>query len=226
MIFHPLKDWVFKGPFTRLFLLFLTSTMPLPSKITIMAYIGTYYAIGSAWIFTILNYFLIGFFNGALDHYYIDSFRVYVAIVFVFTILGNITLGWLRYRVEDQNLFLSLLKNLKWIPMLTIFLGGISLHVSQALLSHFFSIDMEWGSTSKEVQNVPFLEAIHHVIKKFRGTFLFCFGMTAVMIVCAYVIQEDWRIKLMIACWPMATVIVNHFLLPIVLNPHLMTFTW
>jgi hypothetical protein len=85
---------------------------------------------------------------------------------------------------------------------------------------------MEWGSTSKEVQNVPFLEAIHHVIKKFRGTFLFCFGMTAVMIVCAYVIQEDWRIKLMIACWPMATVIVNHFLLPIVLNPHLMTFTW
>jgi hypothetical protein len=49
--------------------------MPLPSKITIMAYIGTYYALGSAWILTLLNYFLIGFFNGWLDHYYINSFR-------------------------------------------------------------------------------------------------------------------------------------------------------
>jgi hypothetical protein len=49
--------------------------MPFASKITIMAYIGTYYALGSAWILTMLNYFLIGFFNGWLDHYYINSFR-------------------------------------------------------------------------------------------------------------------------------------------------------
>jgi hypothetical protein len=49
--------------------------MPLASKITIMAYIGTYYALGSAWVLTMLNYFLVGFFNGWLDHYYIDSFR-------------------------------------------------------------------------------------------------------------------------------------------------------
>jgi hypothetical protein len=40
-----------------------------------MAYIGTYYALASAWILTLLNYFLIGFFNGYLDHYYINSFR-------------------------------------------------------------------------------------------------------------------------------------------------------
>lgn len=96
MIFNPLKDWIFKGPFTRLFLTFILSNMPLASKITIMAYIGTYYAIGSAWVFTILNYFLIGFFNGSLDHYYIDSFKVYFAIVFIFTFLGNISLAVVR----------------------------------------------------------------------------------------------------------------------------------
>jgi hypothetical protein len=49
--------------------------MPLASKITIMAYIGTYYALGCSWALTMLNYFLIGFFNGWLDHYYINSFR-------------------------------------------------------------------------------------------------------------------------------------------------------
>jgi hypothetical protein len=226
MIFHPLRLWLFKGPFTRLFMVFLHSNMPLPSKITIMAYIGTYYAIGSAWIFTTLNYFLIGFFNGWLDHYYIDSFKVYVAIVFVFTLFGNFSLGWLRHRVEDRNPFYSLYENFKWIPMLTIFLGGLSLHVSQALLSHFFGIDMEWGSTSKEVEDVPFHEAMRAVGKKFRWTFAFCVVMTAVMVVCAYAIQHDWQIRLLIACWPMGTVIFNHTLLPIVLNPQLMTFTW
>ncbi|KAH7093552.1 glycosyl transferase family group 2-domain-containing protein [Paraphoma chrysanthemicola] len=226
MIFHPLKDWIFKGPFTRLFLTFIFSNMPLASKITIMAYIGTYYAIGSAWVFTILNYFLIGFFNGWLDHYYIDSFKVYFAIVFIFTILGNISLAVVRYRIGDIALLPSLLQNFKWIPMLTIFLGGISLHISQAILSHFLSIDMEWGSTSKEVESVTFFEAMRHVGRKFKYTFAFCVVMTATMLVCAFAIEEDWRIRLITACWPMGTVVVNHALLPVVLNPQLMTFTW
>jgi hypothetical protein len=214
LIFSPLKDWLKHGPFTRLFRVFLFSTMPFPSKITIMAYIGTYYAIGSAWLFTILNYFLIGFFNGWLDHYYIDSFKVYVAIVFIFTLVGNLSLGILRYRVEDRSLLSSLWENMKWIPMLTIFLGGISLHVSQALLAHFFSIDMEWGSTSKEAEDVTFFEAMKHVARKFKWTFAFVIVMTTVMLVCRYAIQSDWQISLLIAVWPTGTVIVNHALLP------------
>ncbi|KAH7412026.1 glycosyl transferase family group 2-domain-containing protein [Phaeosphaeria sp. MPI-PUGE-AT-0046c] len=226
LIFHPLKDWIFKGPFTNLFLVFVFSNMPLPSKITIMSYIGTYYAMGSAWVFTILNYFLVGFFNGDLDHYYLDSFRVYVSLVFVFTFMGNVSLAWLRYRTEDRNLLWAFWENVKWIPMVTIFLGGLSLHVSQALLCHFFSIDMEWGSTSKEVEDVSFIEAMRHVGKKFKWTFLFCGAMIAAMVCCAYVINEEWRIKVFIAVWPMGLVIVNHVLLPIVLNPQLMTFTW
>lgn len=32
--------------------------------------------------------------------------------------------------------------------MLAIFLGGLSLHVSQALLSHMFEINMTWVSLS------------------------------------------------------------------------------
>lgn len=105
LIFHPLRYWVFRGPFTPLFRKFIFSNMPLPSKITIMAYIGTYYAIGSAWILTLLNYLIIGWFNGHLDHYYIDSFKIYFSIVLVFTALGNIALAILRYRIEERSLF-------------------------------------------------------------------------------------------------------------------------
>ncbi|CAN9431580.1 unnamed protein product [Alternaria alternata] len=226
LIFNPLVYWLTKGPFTKLFRTFIFSNMPLASKITIMAYIGTYYALGCSWALTMLNYFLIGFFNGWLDHYYINSFRVYFAIVIVFSVLGNIALAVLRHRIEEENIFRGLWTNMKWIPLLTIFLGGISLHVSQALLAHFFSWPLEWGSTSKESERVSFFVAISRVLRKFKWSFMFCLGMTATMITMAFALQEDWRIKELIAVWPMGTVVVFHFLLPIVLNPQLMTFTW
>lgn len=200
--------------------------MPLASKISIMSYVGTYFALGSAWFFTVLNYFLIGFFNGWLDHYYLDSFKVYVAIIFVFSIMGNLSLAVCRHRIDEKPLHRSFFENLKWIPMLTIFLGGISLHISQAIVSHLCSVDMEWGATSKEVENISFFQAIREVGKKFKWMFAFCIIMTVAMCVCAFAIEEEWKITVLTAIWPMGTVIVNHFLLPIALNPQLMTFTW
>ncbi|XP_014557272.1 hypothetical protein COCVIDRAFT_26122 [Bipolaris victoriae FI3] len=226
LIFNPFIKWFTKGPFTKLFRTFLRSNMPLASKITIMAYIGTYYALGCSWILTMLNYFLIGFFNGFLDHYYINSFRVYFAIVLIFTVLGNISLAVLRYRIGEGSILGGFLTNLKWIPLLTIFLGGISLHISQALICHFLSIPLEWGSTSKESEHVSFFVAISKVLRRFKWSFMFCFTMTAVMITMAFALPEDWQIRTLIAVWPMGTIIVSHFLLPIVLNPQLMTFTW
>ena len=226
LIFHPFKDWIFKGPFTKLFRTFIRSNMPIHSKLTIMAYIGTYYALGSSWILTLMNYVLIGLWNGHLDHYYLDSFKIFFSIIVIFTALGNLALAVLRYRIGESGLLRALWTNLKWIPMLSIFLGGVSLHVSQALVCHFFSIDMQWGATSKEVEDISFWEAIGDVVKKFKYTFAFCFSMTAAMICMATVVPEDWRITGLTPIFPMAMVVGNHFLLPIVLNPQLMTFTW
>jgi hypothetical protein len=226
LIFHPLKDWIFKGPFTKLFRTFIMSNIPLPSKLTILAYIGTYYALGSAWVLTMLNYFIIGFFNGSLDHYYIDSFKIYFSIVVVFTALGNFSLAVLRYRIGEMGFLEGLWTNFKWIPLITIFLGGVSLHVSQALLCHMFSIDMQWGATSKEIDNISFFEAIGDVVKRFKFTFAFCFAMVGMMLALAFAVPEDWQIRIITATFPMGLLVANHFLLPIALNPQLMTFTW
>jgi hypothetical protein len=105
LLFHPLRFWIIRGPFTPLFKKFLTANIRFTSKITILAYIGTYYAIGAAWILTLLNYFLIGWFNGFLDHYYLDSFKVYFSLILVFSALGNISLAVLRYRLSERSLF-------------------------------------------------------------------------------------------------------------------------
>jgi hypothetical protein len=200
--------------------------MPLHSKVTIMAYIGTYYAIGSAWLLTMLNYFLIGFYNGWLDHYYTPSFTIWFSIIIVFSGFGNVSLAWMRHRLKEGDFAHGLWMNIKWIPLVTIFLGGISLHVSQALLSHFFSIDMQWGATSKEAQDVSFFDAMNHVLRRFKWCFIFCFGTGGAMLACRFALPLDWQIVEPVAILPLMTVVVCHFLLPIVLNPQLMRFSW
>jgi hypothetical protein len=226
LIFQPFRYWPTRGPFTKLFIRFIISKMPFPSKVTIMAYVGTYYAIGSSWILTLANYFLTGWYNGHLDHFYLNSFKIYFAIIVVFTGLGNVALAVLRYRTAEKSFVRSLLENFSWIPLLTTFLGGISLHVSQAILSHLFSVDMTWGTTSKEAENTTFFKEVPKIISKFKVTFIFCLLCTAMMIYMAQLALPFWRIELFISVYPLSTIVFGHFALPIILNPGLMRFTW
>ncbi|KAI9841817.1 MAG: hypothetical protein M1837_000362 [Sclerophora amabilis] len=228
LMFHPIYKWPYKGPFTPLFRRFLFSNIRLTSKITIISYIGTYYAIGAAWIMTTANYFAVGWYNGYLDKYYIDSWKVWFSIVIIFNGLGNVSLAVMRYRIGERSFWYALFENFKWVFMLAIFLGGLSLHVSQALLSHMFGIDMSWGTTSKEMERSNFFIEVPKVLKRFKFSFAFAFLGIAGMIVLATgtFIPPDWQIKDFVAILPMATVTVSHLLLPIVLNPALMTFSF
>ena len=103
LLFHPIRFWPVRGPFTPLFRRFLFSNIRFTSKITIVSYIGTYYAIGAAWIMTTANYFAIGWYNGYLDKYYIDSWKVWFSIVIVFNGLGNVALAVMRYRIGEKS---------------------------------------------------------------------------------------------------------------------------
>ena len=225
LIFQPFRHWFTRGPVTPLFRRFIVSKMPIMAKITIMSYIGTYYAIASAWILTTANYFLIGWFNGYLDHYYVDSFKIFFSIVIVFQALGIVSLAVLRYRVEGRSLIGAFFENLKWLPLLTIFLGGISLHVCQAIACHMLSIDMSWGATAKEEKRTSFFEEIPTILTKFKFTFIFCLVMVPGMIVLAGVgpvgafIPHDFQITSFTAIFPLSVVVTFHFIMPLVLNP-------
>jgi hypothetical protein len=61
LIFHPLRYWPIRGPFTPLFKQYLWSNIPLNCKISVLSYIFSYYAIACAWPLTVLNYIIIGF---------------------------------------------------------------------------------------------------------------------------------------------------------------------
>ncbi|KAK4251767.1 glycosyl transferase family group 2-domain-containing protein [Corynascus novoguineensis] len=226
LLFHPLRFWLVRGPFTPLFRRFVASRIPLPKKMTIIAYIGTYYAIAAAWLLTLGNYFITGWFYGLYDKYYQDSFAIYMSIIVVFTGLGNLALAVLRYRLSEQSLLSAYFENLKWIPMFCIFLGGISLHMSQAILSHFFEIDMAWGATAKELEEVRFGPEVLRIVRRFKWTFLYCFVCTALMICGNTVFPVQWRIDTFYSIYPLAATVVSHFALPVLLNPALMMFTW
>ncbi|KAF2798522.1 hypothetical protein K505DRAFT_346522 [Melanomma pulvis-pyrius CBS 109.77] len=228
LLFHPLRFWPTRGPFTELFRRFLLSNIRFTSKVTIVSYIGTYYAIGAAWIMTTANYFAVGWFNSYLDKYYIDSWKVWFSIVIVFNGLGNVALAIMRHRMGDKSFLSALFENFKWVLMLAIFLGGLSLHVSQALLAHMFEIDMTWGATAKEAEFSNFFIEVPKVLKRFK--FSIAFAVVSItgmgILAMAPFIPYSWHIKDFVAILPMATVTVSHLLLPIALNPALMTFSW
>jgi hypothetical protein len=228
LLFHPIRTWPWRGPFTPLFRKFLFSNIRLTSKMTILSYIGTYYAIGAAWILTTINYFAVGWYNGYLDKYYIDSWKVWFSIVIVFNGLGNVALAVMRYRTGEQGFGAALLENARWIVLLAIFLGGLSLHVSAALLAHLFEVDMTWGATAKEAEFSNFFLEVPKVLRRFKYSFGFALLMIVAMVVLATApfVPFSWHITDFVAILPMATVVVSHLLLPIALNPALMTFSW
>lgn len=112
--------------------------------------------------------------------------------------------------------------------MLAIFLGGLSLHVSGALLAHMFEYNMQWGATSKEAEFSNFFIEVPRVLKRFKFSFAVSFlGIAATIILAlAPFVPHGWRIIDFTAIFPMCMVWGSHILLPIVLNPALMTFTF
>lgn len=110
--------------------------------------------------------------------------------------------------------------------MFTIFLGGIPIHMSQAIAAHLLGIDMTWGSTAKEVEEVGFVDEMARVLRRFRWSFLMVLTGVALILVCRFLLPRQWQITEFFAIFPLAMVLFCHAALPIVLNPALMSFSW
>jgi len=86
LVFRPFKQW-WRGPFTPLFMRFLWCDIKITSKMTILAYIGTYYAIAAAVPLTLANYLIVGWFSSDIDQFYLTSWKIFVGMAVVFNIL-------------------------------------------------------------------------------------------------------------------------------------------
>ncbi|KAJ6260902.1 hypothetical protein Dda_3563 [Drechslerella dactyloides] len=226
LVLNPIHTWLWRGPFSRLFIMFLTSNIQLCSKISVLGYILSYYAIAIGFPFAIINYALLGWCNGFFDSFYLDGWRVFLSLIAVFSFLGNLSLAVLRYRLCEKSLMGALMENFKWMPMFVVFFSGLSFHVNTAILAHLFSIDMTWGATSKEKTDSNFWIEVPRILKTFKWMYLIVGTLAGCMVYCGIFAPPDWRVTEFTAIVPLATMIAGHLLLPFALNPALMVFNY
>ncbi|KAJ7850350.1 glycosyl transferase family group 2-domain-containing protein [Mycena leptocephala] len=227
IIFNPLIRWWRGGPISKQLRGFVWSAAPVHYKIGMMSYMFSYYGIAAATVGSILNYLLLGL-GLQLDRFYLHSFEILLACTAVFPALGNLGFTLLEYRLGHCNFFTGLIENLRWIPFFLFFFGGLSIHLSTAILAHLFSYDMTWGSTVKEVERSTFWIEVPRIWQRFKLSFIICFMAIAMMIVMqSNAVPFEWQIATNYALTiPLSLVVGCHILLPIVLNPWLMIFSY
>lgn len=147
-------------------------------------------------------------------------------VVLVFGLLGNVCLALLRYRLGEKGLWASLLQNFKWMPMFAIFFGGLPFHLNLAILAHMFGINMQWGSTAKEVESSNFFKEVPKIAKSFKWMYLILTLLVGAMVYLGCFAPRGWEITEYIAIVPLAITLGCHFLVPLVLNPSIMVFNY
>ncbi|KAG6836635.1 hypothetical protein H0H93_005662 [Arthromyces matolae] len=217
LIFNPLIEWWHMGPITKQLRLFLWSNAPIHYKITMMSYMFSYYGIAASAILSVLNYLVLGW-ALEVDGYYLHSFEIWLACTVVFPGAGNLGFTLLEYRLGHRDIFSALVENSTWIPFFFFFFGGLSIHLSTALLAHMFSYNITWGATKKEVERSNFWIEIPRIWKRFWLAFVLCFiAVIAIIILSTGLIPPAWRIPS--TSWavilPLAIVASGHILFPV-----------
>ncbi|RDW78387.1 hypothetical protein BP5796_06239 [Coleophoma crateriformis] len=124
----------------------------------------------------------------------------------------------LRYRLGQNVFFWSVLETIKWTPMFILCFGGLSLHLSTAILYHCFSIKMEWTATAKEVENQGFRVGLDKILRYFKYLYIICIPVIAGMIYLGVSAPRGWIIRDFAAIVPLANQIGCHALLPFALG--------
>jgi hypothetical protein len=75
-----------------------------------------------------------------------------------------------RNSLDTYWLNIPVFENFKWVLLFAIFFGGISCHLSKALLCHLLEIDISWTTTCKEVSFIA-LHPFYNTNKDLGGRF-------------------------------------------------------
>ncbi|KAL0568000.1 hypothetical protein V5O48_013993 [Marasmius crinis-equi] len=228
LLFNPLIRWWRLGPITKQLRTFIWSDAPVHYKISMMAYMFSYYGIAASAVLSLLNYLVLGWALD-VDGYYLKSFEIWLACTVVFPGAGNIGYTILEYRLGHRNIISSFVENMTWVPFFFFFFGGLSVHLTAALLAHMFSYNIKWEATKKEVERSNFFIEVPRIWKRYWHIILIGIVTIAGMVVLSLpFVPEGWRIPS--TSWavivPLAIVTAGHLLFPVVLNPWLMIFSY
>ncbi|KAH7126787.1 glycosyl transferase family group 2-domain-containing protein [Dendryphion nanum] len=218
LVFNPFIKWPTKGPITPLFWKFLWSPIKVTSKITILGYIGTYYAIASSLPLTLANYCLVGWLGDEIDQMFQTSWKIFVGMAVIFNVVSPLAYAMLRHRLGKLTFFWSLVETFKWMPFFLVFFGGISFHLLKSIFCHFFSIRIEWTTTAKELTESGFRVGLDRIVRDFKYMYIILFALTGAMIYFALFADYGWIISDFTVIVPLANQVGCHALLPFALG--------
>jgi len=124
----------------------------------------------------------------------------------------------IRLRLRQQGLLKSGWEALRTLPLLILYFGGLSYHLSKAILSHFFNINVEWTSTAKELESTSFFVGMDRIFTEHALMYLILFGLTGLMVYLGLYAPVGWTITNWPVIVPLANQMVCHFLVPIILS--------
>ncbi|KAF8621383.1 hypothetical protein AX15_007840 [Amanita polypyramis BW_CC] len=228
LIFYPLVQWWRRGPINKQLRTFLWSSAPVHYKISMMSYMFSYYGLAASALLSLLNYMLLGL-AVEVDGYYLHSFEIWLACTVVFIGAGNVGYTVLEYRLGRRDLISAFVENCKWVPFFFFFFGGLSIHLTAAILAHMFSYNITWGATKKEVERSNFWLEVPKIIKRFwLALLLSILSLVLIVIMSTTLVPLGYRIPgiTWAIIYPLALVAAGHILFPIVLNPWLMIFSY
>lgn len=76
------------------------------------------------------------------------------------------------------------------------FFGGLSIHLTTALLAHMFSYNITWGATKKEVERSNFFIEVPRILKRFWLAFTLSFASFAMILIFSFssIVGPGWQI--------------------------------
>jgi hypothetical protein len=233
LVFNPLWRW-YKGPITPLYLSYLMSNVKTSTKLMVLSYTISYYAIASGLPLCLANYMILGWFPSTLDQFYISSWKIFPVMIIIFNIVVsfNILLHIIitniykspisyiivRWRLNQQGLIASLVQVVKCMPLLILFFSGLSFHLCKILLCHFFGVNVEWVATAKELETTGFFIGMDKIVKDFVWMFLTVLALAGFMVYLGMYAPVGWTITDWSVILPLAYQMVCHFLVPIALG--------
>ncbi|KAK7472064.1 hypothetical protein VKT23_000178 [Stygiomarasmius scandens] len=117
LLFNPFIKWFRRGPFAKQIRRFMWSSAPLHYKISVLAYMFSYYGIAASFLSSTIGYVFLGFML-PVDGFYLHSFEIWLTCITVFFGSGNVGYTLLEYRLGKKELLWGFLENIKWIPFL------------------------------------------------------------------------------------------------------------
>lgn len=216
MCLNPFAKWLRHGPITHGFIQFLRSPINWHTKLNVVFYISTYFAMANAFYFAICDGFLQLWYREFYKNYMARSFDIMFSCIAIFAGLSTVSQIVFDMRILKQpNILRAIWNECKWIPTFTIFFSSMMFHMTEIAFAYMFGLPVTWGATNKDpIEKETIMQSVGKTIKQFRLMYcMFC------PIMALYGYAYFAKKGTMYMSWALFYYIAIHLVAPIIFNP-------